>query len=216
MIPYYADELVTLYLGDCSEVIPELDGAVDLVITSPPYNLGTTSGGGVHSKSMAAHELKGYDGGYHDAMPQADYDAWQVAILGALWRTLTDDGAIYYNHKPRAQYGRAILPTDYGAAAGLVLRQVITWDRGTGMNFSESFYLPKSEATTRHSFPLGLPARVLETTRPGTGLVLDPFAGSGTTLRAAKDAGRRAVGVELDERYAEVAARRLAQGSLFG
>lgn len=63
-------------------------------------------------------------------------------------------------------------------------------------------------------FPEGLPARAIETTGPG--LVIDPFAGSGTTLVAAKAAGVRAIGIEKSERYCEMAVKRLAQESLFG
>lgn len=62
--------------------------------------------------------------------------------------------------------------------------------------------------------PLGLVTRIVEATSEYGALVLDPFAGSGTTLRAAKDCGRRAIGIELDERYCEIAARRLAQDAL--
>ena len=58
-------------------------------------------------------------------------------------------------------------------------------------------------------FPIGLPARAIETTGPR--LILDPFMGSGTTLRAAKDAGRQAIGVEIEERWCEMSARRLQQ-----
>jgi site-specific DNA-methyltransferase (adenine-specific) len=62
--------------------------------------------------------------------------------------------------------------------------------------------------------PLGLMAAIIRKAPPG--VVADPFAGSGSTLRAAKDEGRKAIGVEIDERYCEIAAKRLAQDTLFG
>lgn len=237
--PYYTDEHVTLYHGSADDVLPHLAG-IDLVFTSPPYNLGTTNGGrsGLLAGSLAAKSLAGGYGTHDDAMPQDEYDAWQTRTVAALWNTLSEDGAIFYNHKPRIQRGRAILPTQYGG--DLPIRQVITWDRGTGLNFSESFYLPKSEwivvwakpawrlasrkacelgdvwrippeQDTRHPapFPLALPTTAIGSTNAQ--LVLDPFAGSGTTLRAAKDLGRKAVGIELEERFCELIATRLAQ-----
>ena len=60
--------------------------------------------------------------------------------------------------------------------------------------------------------PISLMTQIIDTMPPG--VILDPFMGSGTTLRAAKDLGRRAIGIEIDERYCEIAVRRLAQGVL--
>ncbi|HEY9263232.1 MAG TPA: site-specific DNA-methyltransferase, partial [Mycobacterium sp.] len=64
-------------------------------------------------------------------------------------------------------------------------------------------------------FPLSLPGRCITATA-GAQVIFDPMAGSGTTLRAAKDEGRRAIGVELEERYCEIAAKKLVQDTLFG
>ena len=131
-----------------------------------------------------------------------------------------------------------MLPSDYGS--GLPLRQVIVWDRGTGLNFSSSFFLPKHEwicvfaregwgltdkstsqigdvwriapeNDTQHPapFPLALPTTAIGAT--DAQLIVDPFMGSGTTLRAAKDLGRKAIGIEIEERYCEMAAKRMAQ-----
>ncbi len=239
--PYYSDDHCTIYHGDCMEILPTLS-SIDLAFTSPPYNLGTTTGGGMHHGSLAAQDLSdGYES-MSDAMPQHEYDRWQRDVVTALWRTLGDEGAIFYNHKPRVQSGQLMLPTDYGE--GLPLRQIIVWDRGTGMNFSRSFFLPKHEwivvwakdawrlvdksasqigdvwhvapeVDTSHPapFPLQLPTMAINATTAET--ILDPFMGSGTTLRAAKDLGRRAIGIELSERYCEIAATRLAQEVLW-
>jgi site-specific DNA-methyltransferase (adenine-specific) len=242
MKPYYDDGTCIIYHGDASDILPTLSD-IDLVFTSPPYNLGTKNGGasGMNVKSLAAKSLVDGYNAYRDDMPQYEYDAWQTSIVAAAWATLNDEGAIFYNHKPRVQGGVLKLPTDYGE--GLPLRQIIVWDRATGMNFSSSFFLPKSEwvvlwakASFRLKdkkaceigdvwrirpeqddvhpapFPLALPTAAIAATTAG--LVLDPFMGSGTTLRAAKDLGRRAIGIEIDERYCEIAAERLAQDVL--
>lgn len=251
MTVYYSDNLVTLHHGACEDVLPSLTG-VDLVVTSPPYNLGVTSGGGFgHYKAGQVRGGQGKWGGtnqdgiayadHDDAMDPAAYEDWQKAVLAALWGTLSDSGAIFYNHKPRVQRGS--LWTPLALNPGLPVRQIIVWARAGGMNFAPTHYVPThewivvfakeafrlkskaasgvgdvwrigQEANPDHPapFPIGIPARAIETTAPG--LVLDPFAGSGTTLRAAADAGIPSIGIEKSERYCELIAKRLAQGAL--
>lgn len=253
MQPYYQHAGIVIYHGDCREVLPTLGPDFDLVFTSPPYNLGVTMGGGMpggHYKADASLAKRGghgkWSGGaladgygaYNDAMPPAEYEAWQRDTLTACWRLLTDAGAIFYNHKPRVQGGE--LWTPLSVNPGLPVRQIIVWARAGGINFSPSFYVPThewimvlakpafrlrtkgasgvgdvwtvpQESNPDHPapFPEALPLRALETTN--TTNVLDPFSGSGTTLTAAKRLGRRATGIEINERYCEIAARRLGQ-----
>ncbi|HWT45402.1 MAG TPA: site-specific DNA-methyltransferase [Vicinamibacterales bacterium] len=251
MTPYYEDSLVTLYHADCAEVLPSM-ADVDLIFTSPPYNLNCTTkpGGGFDGLRKGTARAGKWHGGdlasgyadHGDDMPMPEYEEWQRDVLRACWATLNDHGAIFYNHKPRPWLGEVWLPIRLNPE--LPLRQVVIWARAGGINFSPSHYCPthewllvlakpefrlKSKAASglgdvwyvpqeasEHPapFPLGLPARAIESVAPS--LVLDPFAGSGTTLRAAKDAGVRAVGIELSEKYCEMAALRLGQESLFG
>lgn len=254
MKPYYEEGGVTIYHGDCLDVLPKLSDSVDLVVTSPPYNLGRSAGGGFgHYSDSAGLCGRGgrrkWSGGdlvdgytdHADDMPLAEYEEWQRSVISACWALLSDRGAIYYNHKPRVQAETLWLPLALNP--GLPLRQIITWARAGGVNFAPTHYVPTyewvmvlakpgfrlkskgasglgdvwkipQEPNPQHPapFPLGLPARAIETTAPR--LVLDPFAGSGTTLRAAADAGVPAIGIEKSERYCEIAARRLAQGAL--
>ena len=232
--PYYQDEHVTLYHGDCREVLPSLSERVDVTITSPPYNIGDMTGG-------YANLANGYHS-WRDTLPHHEYVAMQRSVLQECWR-LSQLG-IFYNHKPRIKNG--VLWTPLELAGDLPLRQIVIWDRGSGMNWSHTHFVGRQEWILVYAkeamrwskdvssigdvwrfapaigeaerlghpapFPPDLPARVLTITSAQS--ILDPFAGSGTALRVAKDYGRRAIGVEIEERYCEIAARRLSQGVL--
>lgn len=235
MKPYYDEDGITIYHGRCEDVIPLLP-AVDLVVTSPPYNL---SGDGNKPNAQYFSNLKHGYGVHDDAMSSDDYREWQRRVLSLCWDRLTDDGAIFYNHKPRVGGDRVRLPFDL-IPDHLPLRQIITWDRGSGFNRQFTYFVPSYEwllllakptfrintrsvndlwripfeIDTEHPapFPLSLAKRAVGST--DAGLILDPFVGSGTTLRAAKDLGRKAIGIEIEERYCEMAVNRLAQGVL--
>lgn len=246
MKPYYQDESVTLYHGDCRELLPAISD-VDLVLTSPPYNLGEGMGhkGGLrvgHRGSKWGRDAlrKGY-GECADNLPYSEYIAWQKDVLSLCWNTLSESGAIYYNHKPRIVKGE--LRTPLALLPNLPLRQIVIWNRGSGFNYNTGAYMPvvewililaKSnfqlrdrsasgvsdcwrivpETNTPHPapFPLALAKQAISTTRAKT--ILDPFVGSGTTLRAAKDLGLKAIGIEIEEKYCEIAAQRMAQSVL--
>ncbi len=250
MTPYYSHAGITIYHGDCQEVLPTLPPA-DLIFTSPPYNLGGAPwphlghwkpGDSPGGKSKWRNGSDGSGGvtyaSHADTMPHADYVAWQRDILRACWAALSEAGAIFYNHKPRVIGGKLWLPLELNP--DLPLRQIIIWQRAGGMNFNPTAYVPthewvmvfareswrlrdrgasgvgdiwyvpqKADAEHPAPFPLALPLRAMETTKPGP--VIDPFCGTGTTLRAAKEVGRTAIGIEIEEKYCEIAAKRLSQ-----
>jgi len=252
--PYYEDPAgIVIYCGDCEAIIPRL--RFDLVITSPPYNLGGQpwprlgnwkpgdSPGGGHKWRNGSDAGGGIQYESHDdGMPWEKYASWQRRILAMLWDNLPDDGAIFYNHKPRVIGARLWTPFEL-IPMHAILRQIIIWARPGGLNFTPAAFVPTHEwimlfakekfrlkskgvaglgdvwrmAPDRNShpapFPLALPLHVMEATE--SDMILDPFMGSGTTLRAAKDTGRKAIGIEIEERYCEIAAKRLEQGVLF-
>jgi DNA modification methylase len=242
MKPYYEDDAVTIYHGDCLDVLPGLDPA-DLIFTSPPYNLGRGSSftsGRRNGMWRSVDQTGGitYDGGHDDAMELDAYEEWQRAVLTACWDRLTDTGAIFYNHKPRI-LGRQLW-TPLAMNPGLPLRQIVIWNRGPGFNWVPTAFAPWHEwliiyardawrlrsrgasavgdvwtVPPEHNnshpapFPVALPSRAIAATAPR--LVIDPFMGSGTTLRAAKNHGCRAIGIEKSERYCAMAVERMGQ-----
>lgn len=242
--PYYQDDAVTIYHGDHREILPSLCAdSVDLTITSPPYNMGLTPGGngrGMYRPGAANKGGRfryGYDGGHADAMPYDEYCEWQRWVLGEAWRV--SRLGIFYNHRPRVEHGILRFPLD--GTYPIPLRQIIIWDRGTGIDVNLRHFCTRQEwvmlfakpdfalvdrsasgmgdvwrlgVETRvpghpAPFPVALPFRCIAAT--GAETILDPHMGSGSTLRAAKDLGRKAIGIELSEAYCELAAQRMAQ-----
>lgn len=231
MTPYYQDDHCTIYHGDCLEVLPEITG-VDLVFTSPPYNKGSDG----TSKGKEWSRLANGYGVHDDNMSDAEYVAWQQQVVTLCMGTLTDTGALFYQHKPIAKGERFINPMRL-IPDQFAIRQIVTWVRAGGFQ-RDGYHLcpeyewvlvvpqdgwrvadrsvgdcwnvaPSIDAQHPASFPIQLPKIAIRASDPGT--ILDPFMGSGTTLRAAKDLGRKAIGIEIEEKYCEIAAKRLGQ-----
>ena len=229
-----------IVVGVCLEVMRTMaDGSVDLVVTSPPYNIRNTAGGGFPGPigiwKKATLRL-GYDG-HKDALPHAEYVEWQRACLGEMMRLIPSTGAIFYNHKWRPQDG--LLQDRADIVAGFPVRQIIIWNRCGGINFSDTFFQPQYEViyliakpefrlakgAYAHGdvwtiapeqrnphpapFPLELARRCIASTEAQT--VLDPFMGSGITAVAAQIEGRDWIGIELSEQYAAMARERIAR-----
>ena len=227
--PYYEESGITIYHGDCREILPQLDVKVDLVFTSPPFNLGNT-----HHTGDIRHRA------YDDDLPERDYQQAQVVILDRLYSVVKDNGSLWYQHKNRIKRGVMISPYEWLLKTQWIFKQEIVWFNRS-QNFDKCrfypmtermYWLAKREDTqldniiNRHddwhiepegtdkehtrSFPLALPSNVI-TCFPEAQIILDPFLGSGTTAVAAKILGRKCIGIEIEEKYCEIAVKRLAQ-----
>ena len=225
-------ELNTIYNEDCLEGMKRIpDGSIDIIITSPPYNIGK-----MHSNTTQHGTYAGND------MKESDYQKWQLDIFSEMYRVLKDEGSLFYKHKVRIKKGMAIHPLEWILKTDFVLKQEITWDMGKSPNcdkirffpFSERVYwLTKNTKTKIYNVNnLSDVWRVVPThKRKGTGhiavmpteiadivlqsvegdVVLDPFMGSGTTAIAAIDTGRNFIGFELDEEYHKLSEQRISE-----
>ena len=250
MKPYYQDDFVTIYHGDCREVLPTLDRA-EVLFTSPPY---------------AEQREYGRSG-----------EPWNAVVPPALVSACADQVLVnlglVHQHGEVCEYWTPLI--EAMRKAGHRLFGWYVWDQGSGLpgdwngRFAPShefiFHFNRAGSTLEKTvpcrsigrtisgtglrgkvtpkgkfsqqgaqvqerkvpdsviritremrrdidhparFPVALPSFVLAAF---PGLVLDPFMGSGTTLRAAKDLGRKAIGIEIEERYCEIAAQRMGQ-----
>ena len=133
--------------GDCISLMAKMPvGSVDVIVTSPPYNIKNSTGNGLKNGRGGKWPNASLIGGYaahDDALPHEDYVAWQRDCLAAMMRVLREDGAIFYNHKWRIQGG--LLQDRADIVDGFPVRQVIIWQRNGGINFNPGYFLPTYE-----------------------------------------------------------------------
>lgn len=199
---YYQDDLVTLYHGDCREITAWLEA--DVLVTDPPYG------------TQLASTKNSNPGGYGRGT-RAERRAGEKMIANDLTTTARDDALDAWGGRGAALvFGSPRMPDPPGEWADrhesiFVTAGFVRTDNAA-VSIIEAW--PEDQADHIHSKPLALMTRLVAAAP--LGVIADPFAGSGSTLVAAKQLGRRAIGVELEERYCELAASRLAQDTLFG
>lgn len=138
-----------IHCDDCLSAMGRMPSeSVNLVVTSPPYNLLNSSGNGMKNGnggkwSRATLMLQRGYAEHGDSMPHGDYVEWQRECLREMLRVLTPDGAIFYNHKWRVQ--RGLLQDRADIMDGFPVRQIIIWQRSGGFNHNPGYFLPTYE-----------------------------------------------------------------------
>jgi DNA modification methylase len=219
--PYWSDGQVTLYLGDCREVTEWL--AADVLVTDPPYGRGWKQGRTKGAGHWGDDSHAGIVGDEDTALRDADLAAWggRPAVVFGDFALAPPPGVrqVLAYRKPRNAGSKG---TFGGFRRDIEAVYLIGgWNGSLGGRTSvietgsTAQGLPQS-CQGRYGHPHAKPVDVMETLIAACppGVLADPFAGSGSTLVAARNQGRQAIGVEIEERYAEMAARRLAQGVL--
>ena len=219
---------------DCLEGLKQIDDeSIDLIITSPPYNLGK-------SHHTGNNHFKAYTE-YDDNMPEDLYQKWQVEILNECYRVLKKDGSLWYNHKNRIRNGEQIEPYRWLYKTPFIIKQEIVWQNGS-QNFDKCRIYPMTERVywltkdaktklfnainhhdiftraewqpvkTKGAFKRAYPEKMVEdiiSCFPDVKVVLDPFSGSGTTCCVAKRMGKDYIGFELSTDSCKIAEERL-------
>lgn len=239
--PYYADEHVRLYLGDCRELLPELGLQADCIVTDPPYNetalawdrwpadwptlVATAASSMWCFGSMRMFLARG--GEFTAA-------SWKLS-QDVVWEKHAGSGFTADRFMRVHEFALHWYRGDWGAVPHETPRETVTnADKGRAVKMGyaphrrdirpgnwedDGSRLMRSVVKCRSMHgralhptekPLGILAPLIAYACPPGGLVLDPFAGSGSTLDAARQSGRRGVGIEANEAYAEAAARRLS------
>lgn len=232
MKPYYADDLVAIYHGDAIEVLESIEiSGVDAVLTDPPYASGARHeadkagrGGMIRNARFADKPID------NDRMTSVGFVWLLRQVMLRTYPVMVDGGSLVCFIDWRQW------PTLVGAVetCNLRVQTMVVWDKrtiGMGNGYRQQHELichaskgvpnvydratPNVLTVDRiepddHPSPKppALIDRLLRVVTPPGGLILDPFAGTGRPLEAAKAAGRRCIGIEKDERYCELAAQR--------
>ncbi len=211
--PYYQDPAVTIYHGDCREIVPHL-GRFDLLLTDPPYGIGADSkmhkiGGSVQGHGNRRVALRHYEATDWDSVPVENAF---LSLLRGKCRKNIIFGGNYYELPPC----KGPLVWDKLNGENTYADGEIAWnDLGCPVRIKRHLWHGMCRKGGEHrDHPTQKPLEVMSWCICLAGdvqTILDPFAGSGTTGRAAKDLGRKATLIEREEKYCEIAARRMAQ-----
>ena len=217
MTPYYEHAGITIYHGDCRDVLPSL-GTFGLLLTDPPYGIEGAAGVGNRKRGKAK-----YDSVLWEDTPSYIAEVVVPSVTKCLAvcsrGIITPGNRNAWLYPQPADIGCFFTPASVGCSKwGLQTFHLIhfygrdpragvgAWPNGRTI----------TEAGEKNGHPCAKPFKAWKwllskgSTDP-TDVILDPFMGSGTTLRAAKDLNLQAVGIEIEERYCEIAAKRLGQ-----
>jgi hypothetical protein len=194
--PYYEQDGVTIYRGDCYSLLPVLPyGAV---VTDPPYGTGWVRGGGAVGEFNAKHE-------------QPEWDRWDTTWIGMAraqrFAVFCPTSKVELLRRPGAAvvHWRKTNPRPNGPDT----EAVVLWPAALPLGLEWVGYNGDTEHHPCEK-PLALMKWVLGFIPPEL-VILDPFMGSGTTLVAARELGRQAIGIDISPQYCHVAAKRLRQ-----
>lgn len=197
--PYYEEKDIKIYLGDCRDILPHLE-PVDLVLTDVPYGIGKDE----------------WDTEYPEWCVDLFFSiSSSVCVMPGLWainKCIKSFGERYKwiiagRNINGMTHGRIGFSNWIPAVVGGEVKHGGQDAFDFSIGFEKQFKHPDQKPLTFMRFCV---KRLTE----DFDIVLDPFMGSGTTLRAAKDLGRRAIGIEIEEKYCDIAIERLRQGVL--
>ena len=203
MKPYYEEPGITIYHGDCRDILPSLP-KVDLVLTDPPYGAGYASNPILgKNRRSDPHKPQSWDASQVSYLPLVISHGTDAIIWGGNYYPLPPSRCWFVWYKPDALPSMADCELAWVSKDGNA--QHFTWTTAATNPERLGHCTQKPEALMKWCMNKFISAQT----------ILDPFMGSGTTLRAAKDLGRKAIGIEIEEKYCEIAVKRLAQEVLF-
>lgn len=229
MRPYYSDNDCVIWHADCRDVLADLE-VVDCIITDPPYGIPqgaafkrgsriSDEGDARHNKSVAGwRELADVsDGGYIVEFCRRHPEALEMIFAEhrkagwTPWHTFAfvKESTIGWTPRPNLI-----------SAWELAIISYVGKRNWYGDNRTADRWIGRTPNQLRKGLhptekPIELMSILVQTFTEQSHIIVDPFCGSGSTLRAAKDSGRYSVGIEIEEKYCEIAANRMSQENLF-